>query len=786
MKTPLLTFCCLLIAVDIFAADFVPPGFEELLEPQTTEVDIYFGDRYLLSTLATYTPNEVTFEDPGEIVDHIPDLLQAETIRDELGQPLSTNSELVCLKQNQSNCGKVEAETVEVIFDESRFRADLFVAPRFLAVRSAVDSKFLPPSSAGFSVLNLLSAAVNGQEGETKNYNIRNSTTVSYKETQLLGISNVTREEDLTFDTLAVQREFSGRQYQAGLFKSNAGNLIFLQETNFAGIRVGSSLDTRTDLDQSSGNELQLFLDSRSRVDIFKDGRLVSTGTYDTGNQIIDTSQLPDGAYDIELRIRDSSGSVREETRFYVKTHRLPPIDQTLFFFDAGELTAQEADHTLPQGTGRNLVRAGIGKRMSRSFGVEGGIVASEGDALLETGMFHLGRRHEFRLNGAVGDEDNYGVNINSRIRLGRARIHTNLRRTWTESTDSLIGDEITQGSLNLSVPIKGATLNLTGRYNERETGTDRNLGLRLDFAPYRFGNRTLDASFRVTRDNGSMLFLLGLRLRFDSAHWYNELAPRAYYERPEDQPGDRGLITSFNSTWQDQDRFLGDVRFTTRLVDERNDDTFETELDVASNYGKTNIEAIYSRERDAVSYGANYYGSFLANADTVSFGGKNLARSAMILDVEGEEDESYFDVRINQSLQGKAAIGDKTIFNLRPFETYKVELVPRGGSLINFNNQIKTVTLYPGNVVTLDWQTSRVVVAFGQVLDAGGKPIQNAVLDGVSGLATTDQFGLFQAELDSSVTELTARTRESKCRVALPDYDASGTVVQLGELTCR
>ncbi|MEX2489799.1 MAG: hypothetical protein WD356_09785, partial [Pseudomonadales bacterium] len=224
------------------AADYVPPGFEELMEPQTTEVDIYFGDRYLLSTLVTYTPNEITFENPDEIVDHIPDVIDPDTLHDALEEPLPTNSELVCLKQNQTNCGKIEPETLEVIFDESRFRADLFLAPRLLAVRSAGGSKFLPPSDAGLSLLNLISATVNGREGERENYNIRNSTTLSLNETQLLAISNVTRQEDLTFDTFALQREFNGRQYQAGLFRSNAGNLVFLRETEFAGVRMSSSL----------------------------------------------------------------------------------------------------------------------------------------------------------------------------------------------------------------------------------------------------------------------------------------------------------------------------------------------------------------------------------------------------------------------------------------------------------------------------------------------------------------------------------------------------------------
>ncbi len=764
---------------------FVPPGFRELLEPQTTEVDIYYGDRYLVSSLATFTPTEITFREPDEILEHVPDLLHTDRVRAELQGPLPTNSELVCLKRNQTGCGSIEPETVDVIFDESRFRADLFIAPHLLAVRGAVDSKYLPHSSAGFSLLNLIAATINGQEGQDETYNLRNSTTLAYKETRLLAITNFTDQDDLTADTLALQREFNGRQYQAGIFRSSPANLVFVRETDFAGVNVGSSLDTRTDLDQSSGSDLQLFLDSRSRVDIFKDDRLVSTAVYETGNQIIDTSALPGGAYDIVLRITDSSGNVREEPRFYVKTHRLPPLDQMLWFVDAGELVVKQAGATLPESTGNSLFRAGIGKRLTPSFGLESGIIASEGDVLFESGFFKLGRAWEFRLNAGAGNDNEYGVNVDTRLRFGRARLHTNLRRIWLDSAPSLIGDELTQANLNLTVPIGRATMNLTGRYNDRPSFTDRNIGLRLDFPIHEFGGSTLDTSFSLTRDNGDVFILLRARFRLTSGSWQNEISPRLHYDDLRDAPNDKGLITNISSTWQDEERYQNDVRFTMRAVDERADKTLEAEADIASNFGRTNIDTVYSTERETYSYGANFYASILANRNTFSFGGKSQARSAVVLDIDGDARDASFDVYVNNSFKTNARIGEQTIVSLGPYETYDMELEPRGDAIVNFDNQIKTATLYPGNVVTLAWRATRIVVAFGQVLDENGEPVGNALLEGVSGLATTDEFGLFQAELDSSTTALTARTRESECRVILPDFDATQTVVTLGELTC-
>src|SRR5678816_1186762 len=45
-----------------------PAGFEDLLRPQKTLVDIYFGDRRVGSVDATYAPGKLTFDDPAEVV----------------------------------------------------------------------------------------------------------------------------------------------------------------------------------------------------------------------------------------------------------------------------------------------------------------------------------------------------------------------------------------------------------------------------------------------------------------------------------------------------------------------------------------------------------------------------------------------------------------------------------------------------------------------------------------------------------------------------------------------
>ena len=764
---------------------FVPPGFEFLLEPQTTQIDVYYGGSYLTSTLATFTPNEITLLTPKSVVAKIPDLLNSNAVEEHLSKELNTNSGLVCITENQSNCGKLEPETVEVIFDENRFRADLFVSSDLLSVRAAGIDPFLPPSSAGLSLLNVFSSTVNGQQNRDTGFNISNSTTLAFRESRLLAISNYNDAEDLVFDTLAFQREFSGQQLQAGYFRSNAGTLVFVRETDFLGISIGSSLDTRTDLNQSSGNELQLFLDSRSRVDILKDDRLISTGIYETGNQILDTSRLPGGAYDIVLRIRDSFGGIREETRFYVKSNRLPPLGQTLYFFDVGKQVSKVLGKALPEKNRQDLFRAGLSRRITNDFGGEVGFISDSNQSLFEAGLFRLGRNYDLRFNLAMGDGGAQAASIISNFRLGDTALGVTLRETRNDN-NNLLGSEVTQLTLSASRPIGGGNLQFTARYNQRPGTTDKNYGARYELPTFPFHNQAIASNLQVVKDNGDWQVVLGARMAVRAGSWQTRLVSQAYYDKFDNQETDTGLINNLSSTWQDGDRFLSDVTLALRAVDERFDRTLESELDVASQYGRANVELVYSDENQQYSYGANFYTSVIANSDTITFGGKRQARAGVVLDVRGDSTDAYFDVSVNKLVRDNINIGRKTLIPLAPYQTYEIGLVPRGNDLVDYDSGTQTTTLYPGNVVTLRWDASRILVVFGQVVDETGKPITNGLIEGVVGLATTDDYGVFQAEIKSTVKTISVRTRASSCTIELPAFSQSDFIATLGTVVCR
>ena len=72
------------------------------------------------------------------------------------------------------------------------------------------------------------------------------------------------------------------------------------------------------------------------------------------------------------------------------------------------------------------------------------------------------------------------------------------------------------------------------------------------------------------------------------------------------------------------------------------------------------------------------------------------------------------------------------------------------------------------------------------RLLDQNGNAISNALLKGVSGLATTDDYGLFQAEIEEGVNAIAVETLTHNCQLNLPPYTTRKGIASLGILRCK
>lgn len=797
-------------------AEQVPPGFEALLEKQTTLLDVYFANEFLMTTLAEYNSNEVEFKAPREVADRIPRLTDRNAVAAALTGPLDANTQLRCYSRTQTNCGVLQPEIAGIIFDEDRFRVDVFVSPLFVTLQTIPTRTFLPPADSEWSFLQNFSNAFAGDDNDAFDvYTFTGSSLLSYNETRFLLTTSYANISDWTADDILVRRDFQGREYQAGYFRTvNDASLRFVPEFSLRGGRAASTLDTRTDLDTSTGRELTIFLVNRSRVSLFKDGRLVSSRSYDSGNQVIDTSRLPAGAYPILIRIEDASGRTREEQRFYVKSSRFPPADQMLWGVELGEQVVQNSEDFIPEDTGNFFGRVSISKRIMDNTALNGGIAALDNDGIFEVGLDQINPFYDIQLNAAAGSNDGYGLSAFARTRLGDVTINGNYRETWADGDprqdfglddglDNLTPEQVVasgatwfledsrQTSALLTWYYRGGTLQAGFRNTRLERQPNiSEYSVAYNYTLFRSSRYRLEMNLEASEFNDLTQVLVSLRLNWDRGRFTNNAVTQYQYRELNDSSSQTDTEYEAGTVWRTEPGQFANLTVYGRASHRAEFDDATAGVQWRSRFGELDTELRHERrdETNRTSHAGIYYTSFAWGAGGLALGGGGeQTRGAILVVLEGEDTgDVYFDIMIDNARRGTIRPGSRSLITMQPFDTYQVSLIPRGTGFVSFEDRPKTVTLYPGNVATLTWDVSPVHILFGQLLDQDGRPVADAVLRGAAGLAMTDSNGYFQAEVKTSVSSLLAETRDEECELPLPAYEADNGIASLGILACQ
>jgi len=808
----LLAILALFAITQSFAAedprpDWVPPGFEALNEPQTMEVDIWYGGYFLTSSLARFTFEELQFLNPDAIVSQIPNINDADNVLELLSQSLPTNSGLTCRSAFETNCGVLVTEGIDIIFDRSKFRASLFIGPTNLSVTDSRESRYLPDSSASLSAYSENNLYFSGNQNQSLAFNFSNETQIAVAESRLLLRNNWTDIEGLVFDTIGLQREYQGKNINLGLIRGNASGFEFINSEHFLGVSLESSLSTRIDLEQSYGNEIFLFFASRSLVEVYRDKRLLYSGYYDVGNHVLETATLPSGSYDIEIKITDVFGNTSIENRFYSKSARLAPSDQPLYFLQLGNQVSTGSNGLIPQQLG-TILRAGYSARLSPTLGTGIGFSGTQDSNLFELSLYKIGKKFELSSGLAYENDGTFGISSGIRFNftlfdldLSARQLLNDQRQLQSAETAQIRGTN-NEYRANLSFQAPIGRMNLFYRnskrfdypatplemaiesldFNSAELN-NRNYGVRWSYNGRRVGRGQLRASAELSRNNNESLFVLGITYNFSSTNSQYSLSPR--YTAGTDQTGKQfgKLEGSTSADWRiGEDR---QNRLSMRAY-RQGQSMLEANLKTTAFNSTNDVTARYDIGNSILSYNGSLSSTVATTSNARAFGSSQNGESAFLINIDSiQGDETEYEVLVNGSPRGKTRAGRTLLVPVAPYETYKVEVVARGDTLVNLkdNNFVKTV--YPGNVIALEWLARLVKVGYGRVLDGNGQPIANAVLTGAGNISITDQLGFFQIEIGQDDTSFELRKDADSCLVRFNQVETDDLVISLGELKC-
>ncbi|MET0364977.1 MAG: TcfC E-set like domain-containing protein [Sphingobium sp.] len=789
----------------------VPSGFDELTREQQAVVDILFGGRRVGQAEVRYEPGRVTFVNVDAVVALLPDLLDAAPVRAALGAAaLDSHAGAVCTPgRDRKTCGHIAPEVAGVLFDEDRFRLEIFVNARFLKVRSVSEQRYLPTPEAGLSVVDSIAGMVAGGSGSDTVFAIQNRAVIGSGDARLMSTTAYASETGLMADVLAVQVDKPGVRYMAGMFWAPGIDLTGRRKLIGAGIET--QLDTRFDKDILSGTPLIVSLTQRSRVDLLVNGRLVNSRTYEAGNQSIDTSALSNGAYEVVLHIQEIGGANRDERRFFSKNAMVAPVGQPLWFVHAGVLANERANVCLSPSR-QYYAEAGFARRLTPHLALDGTLIATNGKGLAEIGGYVLKRTMTMRLAGVISTARDYGAvfqlnatgvsRLNYNLDIRRIRSHDGRPLVpigdgnWLASGISSLGVQAaqpvpasyTQGLADISYRLPRVQFGLSAFYR-RDKGHSANYA----FGPtarwsalHRQGLAlTIDANAAQTSSGRNVY--VGLTLQLLRPRSSLGLTSGVQSDRSSGMTGRVRAVGGVQGAWQD-DTVLGGTLAVAGNVDHMADDVLaHVRADMRGPLGVFSADAVQQIGGAGVtqySLGAQTTAAF--DRHSFEIVGRDRSDSMIAVRVKDAPPDARFDILVNETRKGQVRSGQTATIAVPPYRQYEVRIRPARGELVHFDNGSRQVSVYPGTVASLSWSVRQVMAMFGRAVWPDGAPVADADIVTDDAVGHTDAQGYFQIETGPKAMLKVRAPDGRRCHLMINGVQKANGYAALGTLVCR
>lgn len=759
-------------------AEGIPQGFEQLAEPQASMVTVNYGGETLGRFAAHLTPSTLTFDAPEAVVNAIPALIDRPGMRALLSKPQPHNAQARCGKQQTMDCGRLSPEIAALIYTPSTLTAELFINPAYLSVEDGTGPRFLGLPERQLSSVLGFNGAVVGSTQNTPNYALTSNAITSFGETRLTTQSTLS-DEGLRFDTVAAGMERNGWEAQGGLFRSRSMQLI--PDRDMAGVSYGSSIRTRLDAHKTAGNAVIVYLPRRSIVSVYREGRVYSSRAYEAGNQTVDTTELPEGAYNIQLKVQEADGSTREETRFFAKSPDIPPPGTPTYYMQAGVLRAPASnDRTIPDISDKPLVRAGIVQRVADNMGLGIDGLWMNDRLWMEAGTFYLEGGTQIRgtlLGSSKGDS---GAQASFLKTKGKWSIASDARALWTdEKAPVYMGNNAPLPEFTLDTPVTSykqltgslsyaATPSLTvgarASYSDSNGMRQESYGPNMSWYLWRKAESmlTFDADGGRTNDQTVANAMLRFTMRFGN---YGVSTSGGFAGGD----GSRGITGSARG-WYDHSTPDEAVLVGSTVQADRRAASVGVDGDYRNSFGRMRglVQQAFTDEGAVTNYSGNFSFNSAHVDNALYVGGDHTDMSAVVVSLKGDAGVPM-NILVGGVARGVVEPGTSHTVYLPPYQRYSIRLVPARKELVAYDSAARTVTLYPGNVSHLNWEANRLYIVLAKLVNDKGEPVANAQLQEGDGRTTTSAHGRVQVQL-TQPERLTLITPENTaCEIALP-----------------
>lgn len=787
-----------------------PEGFADLTEDRTLVVDVFFGGARIGEALVAVTPGSVRFLEVGNLVALLPRLSDPRAVETFLSSAsLPANADLICTSSvDQRACGRLSPEQVGVIFDRERFRLDIFINSRLLEVQDDIHDRYLPPPEPGLSMINTISGTASGRtDGGSQYYGLQDQLVLGWGDRRMRADVSLASEVGAGIERLTFEWDRPEQRFLAGALWAPGNGIAGQRKLLGAGFE--SQIDTRRDRDAILGSPVIVFLDRRARVDVVRDGRVLGSWIHEAGNQKLDTSSLPEGSYEILLRIHEAGQPVREERRFYTKSRRIPSDGRIDYFVYGGLLVDSHRAGSIKP-SDRPFIQGGIAQRLTEGLVLDGTLQATDQVASIELGttlltpVAHLraavladttgarGTMMQLTSNGVSplnfsldfrqiegADENGPGLLTGGDLTTPRA-IGFDLANDWHRTDYTQLGGIVSYSMANLRF--------LGTLFYRDEDGQPA----RFSFGPSLEWDVLRRSSFQVTlrgdlttTERGSSGFA-GISVRLLNRNsTMTAVAGRRTSGRDDDLLGE-GAVGSVSGAWN----FAaagGELAVGAGAEHQPRQQDFFVSSELRHPVGSLRGNLVRS-DHDSGSttqFAAAFQTTVAAGAGSLQVAGRTTTESMLIASVAGSRDHDRFELLVDEQIVGTIEGVESLTVPLPAYRAYQVRIRPVGRDLVSYDSSSREVGLYPGSVTRLSWTAAPLTIKFGRLVDPDGRPIAGASMTGRGVWSQTDDDGYFQVEIpEGEIVQVTLRDGATFA-IELPAAVAGRLFADIGQMVC-
>lgn len=597
------------------------------------------------------------------------------------------------------------------------------------------------------------------------------------------------------------------RRYLAGALWAPGNGLAGRRK--LVGFGFESQIDTRRDRDAILGSPIIVFLGRHARVDVVRDGRVLGSWTYEAGNQKLDTSSLPEGSYDILLRIQEAGRPVREERRFYTKSRRIPSDGRTDFFLYGGLLVdSPEAGSIEP--SDRPYLQGGIARRLTADWALDATLQASDEAASVEIGTTFLTPVAHMRA-AVILDTSGAHATVMQLTSSGISPLNFNIDFRQIDNGDAkgartFLADAFPTrrvAGFDLAYPVGAADYTQLGgilsysRANVRFLGTffyrDESgqparfsVGPSLEWDILR--KESLQVTLRgdlTTSERGSSGFA-GISLRLLNRNsTMTAVAGQRSSGRSTD-PMANGAVASVSGAWNIA-AAGGELAVGGGVEHQPRQQDFVVSSDLRHPVGALRGNLVHSDGDSGATtqYAVGFQTTLAAGASTLQVAGRTTTESMIVARVVGAREQDRFELLVNEQIAGRIEGEASLTVALPAYRAYQVRIRPIGKDLVSYDSSTREVGLYPGSLTRLSWTAAPMTIKFGRLVDPDGQPIRGAAITGKGIWSQTDDDGYFQIETPENESVQITLLGGEVFAVELPSSNVGKEFADIGQIVC-